>query len=259
MMKTRRAILCLSPCLLLSGCLSTATPPQVAASLTAATHYVFRGVPQNEKGVLQADLGATLPTRGGHSLDVLIWGNLDLDDDTGDAALPDGKGGEFSELDIGAWYSRQLGGMAIAAGIFSYNFPKSALPSTAEAFATLAWSVLGFDPSVTFWYDFDELEGLYVNGMVTREWEVGERTSLALGATLGWTDENQAAYYFADESGFADLIGSATLRREIGGGASLVVRVHAATILDGDLRDALDAAGIASDNTWGGVGLAWSF
>ncbi len=259
-MNTRRAICCLLPLtFLLSGCFSTATPPNVAASMTAASHYIFRGVPQNERGVLQADLGVTLPIEGGGNFDVFGWGNVDLYGRTGDAALPNGNAGEFSELDVGASYSRQVDGAAVTMGLYSYNFPNGGGESTMEVFTVLAWSYMGVNPSVTFWYDFDEFDGLYVNGAVSREFEVDKQTILELGATLGWTDKDQAGYYFADESGLGDLVGSATVRRPIGHGATFFVNVSAATIIDNSLRDALDAADIAADNVWAGIGLAWNF
>jgi len=249
----------LLPCLLI-GCQSDGPPPGIDTNLGLLSQYNFRGVPQNDEGVFQADTTVTMATENDGTIGFTAWGNMDLKNDTGDAVFPDGNGGDFSEIDLTAFCSRRVGDHVFSIGVINYNFPNGVGDSTNEIYAGVEAEHFGITSSVTAYFDFDEVEGIYVSGALSRGHEINSKFSAELGVSIAYSDnDHSAVYYGANASGLADLVATGSLAYAYDENTTFSFTVSASTLIDDDLDDAVDAAGIDSDNVWAGLGVGWSF
>lgn len=241
-----------------SACSTVQGPPQVGANAALASAYVFRGVPQVDAFVFQPDVSVALPTRSG-TASVLFWGNVDLESDSGDAVLPGGNSGSFTEIDIVPEYAWTSGDLAFAAGLIDYNFPAGG-KSTREAYFSVSGGLLGMAATATAYYDFDQVEGLYLSGGLSKTFEIAESTTADVGGSLAIADDDQGRVYFnADETGLADVLLSAGVNHALDEHTNLFARLSLSTLVDGDYRDGVDALGIEADNAWLSIGVGWTF
>ncbi|MHC5160055.1 MAG: hypothetical protein ACYSOC_00300, partial [Planctomycetota bacterium] len=120
---------------------------------------------------------------------------------------------------------------------------------------------LNFDtflsPSVTWYYDADEVEGSYVSFAIGHSIELPENIpfGIDLGLNVGWADSDyNAAYWDVDDDGFNDLTLSVGFPMEIGGW-SVTPSVNYVSLIDSDISDA------ASDDdiVYAGISLGTSF
>ena len=112
-------------------------------------------------------------------------------------------------------------------------------------------------PSVTWYYDFDQVDGSYVAFGLSHSIELSEESPLALdlGLNIGWGDDDyNAAYWGVDDDGFNDLTLSAGLPIELGSW-TLTPSVNYVVLIDSDISD---AAG-DDDIVYAGIGLSTSF
>ncbi len=226
---------------------------RVNGTILVSSQYNFRGVTQNDRGVIQPQVDLSIPFAGRKSVDFAVWGNIDMTNDTGRGVLADGNGGHLSEVDFIGSITRDIGGGEVSAGITSYNFPNGG-SSTSELFLTAGGEVYGMNPSVTVAYDFDLVDGVYVNGALQRTQEIGSRMAASVGASLGYADRSQAeVYYGVRSSGFADLGVYASFDYLHWNNKVLGVSVHGSRLLAGDFRDAVEQSGLRSGTVWGGV------
>ena len=238
---------------------SAASQPQFDAQVAIGSAYNFRGVPQNEKVVLQPDLTVTLPGSGGGTFALIAWGNLDLADDTGRAVLPDGNGGHFSEVDFTVGYARPFGGLEAGANITSYNFPNGG-PATTEVSLSLAGDLSGITSEVSVFYDFDQVDGIYVSGALAHSVPVAAKTSVDASVSLGVTDAGHAAaYYYTPSAGLADLAAEVSVSHRAAGAMSFRAWIRSASILDARIRTGVEGASIDPDNLWGGFTVGRNF
>ena len=69
-------------------------PPTVDVKADVASAYLFRGQVMTDRPVLQPSVGVGLPARGGGTANLIAWGNLDLDDGTGESWFDGGHAGD---------------------------------------------------------------------------------------------------------------------------------------------------------------------
>jgi hypothetical protein len=226
---------------------------KVAVGVTADvfSKYIWRGQNVVDDWVLQP--GASVGYKG---LTGSIWGNLDL---TGEVV---GEG-QLTETDLTIDYSNKVPGLDIlgySVGAIYYSFLNTHSHPTAEVYGGLTASV-PLSPAVRWFYDFDQIEGSYVQFSVghtiekIRKWGDDCHCDVQLGASLGLgTDGYNDGYFGVDDTALNDLtltaglpicFGKLTIRPSIGYSA----------MLDKDIRAATDK----SDNFWVGVGAAYNF
>jgi hypothetical protein len=240
-----------------SACASLQAPPSVSTSAVAGSQYMFRGVPQVEATVYQGDMAISVSDDRGGTYSLATWVNLDGSNDTGDAVLPEGNGGKITEVDFVPEYSREFDGWSAAIGLCSYNFPNGVGSSTTEAYLSATWDVL-LSPTLTANWDFDQVEGLYLQADVSHGWALTDRVDAEAGASLGHADEDQGlAYWGDDSSGLSHLEGMFGVSYAWSNEVALFASVHAASIVSDDFEDALDDAGIETNNVWFMIGVGW--
>ena len=213
--------------------------------------YIWRGQNLNDDPAFQPGFSATFK-----GLTAGIWGSVDTTD-------IHGSSGEFTEVDYYADYSADvpgIEGLGFSVGAIYYDFPNTVYDATTE----LYWG-FNFDtflsPSITFYHDIDEVEGLYVSASIEHSIEKIFELSpdvpvgLDLGASFGWGDsEYNNAYFGLDESKANDLSLSAALPFEIGGW-SITPSAHYVVLVDSDIKD---SSGY-DDEFFVGIGLSKGF
>lgn len=266
-----------SPLLLLVAALTPAcivpgdAKPTVVAGVDVANAYVHRGMLQNEEGVAQPSAVVRIPAKKDGAIIVRTWANMDLSNDTGDAWLPDGHAGKFSQIDFNFLFEQRLGDNALVTGGFiNYNLPNGLEFPFGERGATseflmegvyqLPDSLLSLKPSIAVHYDFDEVEDFYINAGVSHSAGLREDLTLRTRLGLGWMGESQSLWnYGIEEAGLADLTLRGDMDYKLQGGTTLTAFAAYSTIVDSDLSDWFDFIGIDPDQLFGGLGVRWTF
>ncbi len=191
---------CLLGALALLAAATPATAVEVSYDLALDSAYVWRGITFTDGAVFQPSV--TTSHESGFSFNA--WGNLDIDD-------VNGLGGDFQEIDLTLSYG--WGGEAVSAevGLIEYLFPNGVGAGTREVYFSLGFEV-PLSPSVTVYYDFDEIDDFYATFDVGWENEVeGTPWSYGLGLLVGYAGEDFAAVAGGIDAGFFNGEVSASL------------------------------------------------
>lgn len=230
-----------------------ASSPVLAADATLGldvnSAYVWRGITFNDGMVAQPSLDVTNGSFG-----VNVWGNYDIDD-YGDT-LDDN---EFSEVDLTVYYGFNVQSLEISLGVIEYLFP-AAGGSTHEAYVSLGLPLLGgFSIGTDFYYDFDEVDGYYVDLGLTYDRELFEHLRIEVGARAAYADKDFAVYYGGTDSGFYDYTISLSASYAATQALTITAGINYTDSLDDDaLPDGKYGTGVDT-NTYGGIGLAYAF
>jgi len=219
----------------------------VDVTLDFNTKYIWRGQNLVDDMVFQPGASKAF---GDFTLGV--WGNMDMTNEND-------EGGNFTEIDYYADYSATLtDGIGYSLGYIYYAFPQGS-NDTYEFYGGLNFDTF-LSPSVTWYYDADEVEGSYVAFGIGHSIELPEDTPFGvdLGLNVGWADSSYNEYYWGvDDDGFNDLTVSVGFPMEIGGW-SLTPSVNYAYLLDSDIQDS-DAYDSSNDQFYAGISLGTSF
>lgn len=223
----------------------------VSASADVFSKYVWRGQNVVDDWVLQPSVGI-----GYKGFTASVWGNMDLHGETVDD-------GELNEVDYAIDYSNTFPGQDIlgySVGVIYYDFPNTTVPGTAEIYGGLSTS-LPLSPAVTWFYDFDEADGSYVQFSVghgvekVARWTKDAYCDLEVGASLAYASAGYDDYYFGvNDSAFNDLTLSAGLPVCVGNWTIKPIIAYS-MMIDNDIRKATGK----SDNLWGGISIAVEF
>ena len=253
--------------LTLTGCIvPKGTKPEVDFGIDGASRFVHRGMTLVNRPVLQPHLDVALDASTGGQLGFAANGNIDLYDNTGAAWFPDGHAGRFTQIEMVADYQHQFDWLTLRGGIHSYNLPNGQeftngeRGGTNELFLLASANVLETTPYVSLHYDFDEVKDLYARAGLTEDFDIGSGFKLELDGSIGYAGGDQAAWmYGLEQSGWADLRGSAMLNYDWDDRTTLQLGLHASTIVDSTLDTWFDDLGIDSDVYWAWLGVNWHF
>lgn len=182
---------------------TTAMAADVSTSLDIASAYVFRGSTFNDGLVAQPGVEIAVPMAegtGGFSFGV--WGNFDIDDYDGAV-----EGSQFSEIDIYGSYSAPIETMDLSFGYCEYTYPSGGGDADREISITVGKGEVVAAPTLALYYGIDGgiNKSLYLEGGISHSFSVAEATSIDLGATAAYADND------GGESGFANYTVSAAL------------------------------------------------
>jgi hypothetical protein len=195
------------------------------------------------------------------------WANVDLGryDDTDHFSQSGGVSSfNLSEFDPWAEVSLPVGRATLTGGVVGYLFPNDF--GATDAFNT--WEVYGkvglglpLSPKLAVYYDFDKVNGAYIEASIGHSLPLGSSLSLNLGA-LGGLSAGQAEASSPDElnnffeNGFTHLDLSAGVPVSAGI-FSITPVVH--FLVNGDEVTKFTSPGNASDvKLWGGLTINWS-
>lgn len=246
--------------------------PNTTIGVDLASKYVHRGMVQSENGVLQTTGIIALPAKQDGTIIARVWANQDLSNDTGDAWMPDGHAGKFSQIDFNLLYEQRFDSATVTAGFVSYNLPNGLEFPFGERGATseflvegryqLSKSFLSLIPLLAIHYDYDEVEGFYIEAGLGHEYRFNEKALLRTDFGLAWMDGDQAWWNYGQadrSSGLADL----TLRGafEYTLQANTIASVFAAysRVMDSAYRDWFDFIEIDPDQFYVGLGIRWEY
>ena len=207
--------------------------PSVSADITVASKYVWRGLVLTDDPVLQPSL-----TVDYKSLNLNVWGNTDLTD-------VNGTPGETNELDYTLSYSFAVNKVNLTLGVIQYTFPHTDFEPTTEIYGSAGLDML-LSPTVSIYYDVDQVNGLYGTLGISHSFSLGEvykgiTPSLDLSGSIGYGSSNYNEGYFGvDSSGLVDLLLTATLSVPIDDHLFVGPFVSFSQVLDSDLKDAVD-------------------
>ncbi len=215
--------------------------------------YIWRGQNLDDDPVFQPGLSA-----GYKGFTAGIWGSLETTDSNGNS-------GEFTEVDYSIDYSNDvpgIKGVGFSVGAIYYDFPGTTTPGTTELYWGLSLSTF-LNPSVTFYHDIDEVDGLYVSvgvgHSVENVFELGPDApvTMELGASYGWGDSSyNKSYWSLSDSSANDLALSAAFPFEIGGW-TVNPSINYVALLS-DVKDSI-ASGTDDDFFFVGIGFAKGF
>jgi hypothetical protein len=222
--------------------------PSVNADVTIASKYVWRGLTLTDDPVLQPSL-----TVDYKALSLNLWGNTDLTD-------VNGTPGEMNELDYTLSYSFSVNKVNLTLGVIQYTFPHTAFEPTTEIYGSAGLGML-LSPTVTLYYDSDEVGGLYGTLGLSHSFSLGEvyggiSPSLDLSGSIGYaTSSWNEGYYGVNDSGLVDLLLTAVLAIPIDEHLSIGPFISFSQVVDSDLQDA-----VADDNAaFFGATLSYAF
>lgn len=222
------------------------------------SHYVWRGMLLTDDPVIQPSV-----TLGFAGFALNVWGSIDTTDlNEGGAGGPTYR---MQELDYTLSYDITVADLVnLGVGYIEYTFPGTGLERTSEVYASVGLDVI-LAPSLTVYWDFDEIEGFYANFSIGHTFELTESLGLSLGASLGWGDKNYFEGYFgawADpESSLADYSFSASLDYAVNDNFSISFILAYSDFVETDVAEAAEAGYYNDDEAsiYGGVSFSYSF
>ena len=226
-------------------------PVGVDAEVSGVSKYIWRGMDVNDDFVIQPSITASV---GGFSFNV--WGNMDTTNYGKEAGYGD-KAGEFTEIDLTLDYAFSYKIASFDVGIINYTFPNSVGESTYEGYLSVGLDTF-LSPTVSLYYDFDEVNGFYGNFGISHSFKISDVASLDLSSSIGYGSSNFNEGYFGDDSaGFVDFNMGASVGFKVGKYVTISPFLSYSSIVDDDLRDA--TAYKDNDNFYGGITISASF
>ena len=249
-----RRIVSYSIVLLVTGCVMISAPPAsvaAEASADAAVYsaYVWRGQVINDELVVQPAFSASSE----NGLGLNAWGNVDLTDNFD-------QSGEFTEVDLTISYGLPLEGpVSVEVGLIEYLFPKTiGDDDTREIYISLGADA-ALSPSVSVYYDIDEVDGAYITGSLSQTINLCGDLSVDAGVSVAFaTSDYNEAYFGVDDNALNDVDLSVSTSYALGENASLGAEVHYMFLPDSAIADgASDPTRYGDDDQlWGGVSLS---
>ena len=252
---------------------ASAAEANVYADVLSA--YVYRGVVGNDEAVFQPGLDVAGPFGFGYSL----WANMDLTDNP--ASTAPNSAGEWSEVDLGLnWTAPGVGPLTFSAGGLYYIYPQSSstvatnddgtVAAVSQAPADGSYQVfakaaadLPLAPAVKFCHELDNTDDWIVLFTVGHGFDLMDKLALNLGAVLGFAGDYYVESNYGSGTGaaFTHAQFDAALSYALTEKASVALKGSFSTLLDGDLRDDVDAGGVYADSDvfFGGVNASYSF
>ena len=237
--------------------------------------YVYNGLAYNDEAVFQPGLDVAGPLGFGYSL----WANMDLTDNP--ASTAPNSAGEWSEVDLSLnWTAPSVGPLTFSAGGLYYIYPQSSstvatnadgtVESVSQAPADGSYQVfakaaadLPLAPAVKFCHELDNTDDWIVLFTVGHGFDLVDKLALNLGAVLGFAGDYYVESNYGSGTGaaFTHAQFDAALSYALTEKASVALKGSFSTLLDGDLRDDVDAGGVYADQDifFGGVNASYSF
>lgn len=259
--------------LVATGCIVTEDATVgLRTEASVATAFVHRGMTMNEKGVAQGNATLDLPTKGREGvLNVIAFGNVDLQDDTGDAWFPDGHAGKLTEIDFTAAYSEFFDDVLVTAGYTSYVLPNgtefvfspagSERGETKELFLRAETDFRGFSPYGILHVDIDEANGFYLRVGALKSHQFKEKLWGDFELAIAANDDNHAEWTYGvpdGGGGLSDVLLSGRLNYQYDDRSTFFGMLGLSQIIGSDIDDWMDLIGIESNAVWLALGTTWT-
>jgi hypothetical protein len=266
--------------LYVAGALGSAMPAraqvEVGADVGVFSSYVWRGLSQTNKPVLQPAVYLSIPI-GNASITVGGWSNIDIgkyDNLSSDKSESGGSSAfNLAEFDPYGEVSFSVGKATLTGGVLGYVYPNSPTAPNQFGVITNVFNTVELygkgsldvplSPSLSVYYDVDKIKGAYIEAGVSHSLPASEKVSVNLGALAGFSAGQ--GRNDSDPSALSSFVGNSLTHVDLSGGLSfsagaisfepalhLVINSDKATkvtspsSLDKDVK------------LWGGVTVGWS-
>ncbi len=238
---------------------SNGSEAKVTAEAALVSSQVWRGQVRNNDFVFQPQ--ATIEQYG---VSFNVWANYDLGNSW------NGTSSDFSEIDLSLAYTLPLDYDQITfdLGVINYNYmgngsAGTVIPSTTELFARAtvqSWRQYVI-PSVTFFGDIDEADGVYVLFDIVAPYQVSDYLQVAGGISAGWGDSSYNDYYWGEnqDKGFNDYNFYGNASYEIMENLTAAVNLTYTLLEGGSIRSAGKTIYEKGEKFYGGVSIAYDF
>jgi hypothetical protein len=230
----------------------------ISLSAAYAEKYVWRGIPVNEDAVVQPSV--TL-SQGAFALNV--WGNIDTTDwGKTDGGYGDETGG-LTEIDYTASWGMSSDLGSLGGGFITYTFPSTPFPSTTEAFVSLTLAA-PLSPKISYFLDVDTPftgPASYLAFDLSHSFPMGGKTSLDFALHIAHSSENYNLTYYGPAAGhdaWNDWSASVALPISLGAGFSITPAYLYTSLIDPDIRDAVESWSREEDTGLYMVSLGWA-
>lgn len=234
-----------------------AAETEVHAKAEIVSCHLWRGRALSDSSCFQPSVSIL-----SDGLGLNLWGTFDLESDSGSKRR--------NRLDATAYYSVRHGKYLFAGGVVGYFYqddPEAHARNTGEIFAGYSLNML-LAPSMTFYYDFDEVGGYYASFSVTHSLRVAKGLSnldmqLSIGggnkdyaaSLLKFENEDTGENYEPDGETLMDLTVRLSMPIDLGRNVRLVPGARYMRLLDHDARQAARDAGEDTDSVAAVIGL----
>ena len=238
--------------------------------------YVYNGLQYNDEAVFQPGLDVAGPLGLGYSL----WANMDLTDNP--ASTAPNSADKWSEVDLSlSWALPVKGPVGLSVGGLYYIYPQSSSTVATNAdgsvesvsrapddgsyqvYVKASADDLPLAPAVKFCHELDDQNDWIVLFTVGHGFDLMDKLALNLGAVLGFAGDYyvESNYGSGAGSAFTHAQFDASLSYALTEKASVALKGSFSTLLDGDVRDDVDAGGVYADKDilFGGVNASYSF
>ncbi len=231
-------------CFMVIFCVQGVLAADATVAVDVNSAYIWRGITFNDGIVLQPSIDVS---KGGFGINV--WGNVDLDD-YDDRLDSD----EFSEVDLTLSYGFDIEPVEVSIGYIEYLFPAGG-DGTREFFATLGMDLFeGLSAGIKLYYDFDEVDDIYINFGLGYSVPVSETFSLDFGASAGYMGDDAS---MGGESGFNEYVLSVGGSYSATEALSISASINYTDAIDEDvLPDGIFSQDV---NFYGGISIAYNF
>lgn len=235
-----------------------ASAGEVRAKLKLTSAHLWRGWTVNDEPCFQPS--ATIKSG---SFGFNVWGTMDL--------APDSDSPRRTRLDATGYYETGIGKQILSGGIIGYFYqdePVAHAMNTGEIFLGYALNTV-LVPSMTMYYDFQDIGGYYASFTVAHSIEFdGRIPALDAQLSLGGGSESYAdsllnfgtgpdgeELYEPDDETLINLTLRVSAPIELGRNIRLVPGARYMRVIDHDARQAADEAGEETDIIAAVVGL----
>ncbi len=233
----------------------------VDADVLLISQYIWRGMVLNEELSLQPTM-----TVGHKGFSFNVWGQMDLTDFGKDECVYtddcDSRAWQFTEVDFTLDYTHTFDKLTVGTGIIFYLYPNwDHADDTHEVYVNIAYDTI-LQPSLTVYYDFDEIDGWYINFGISHSFTVNPKFSIELSSSVGWGDSDYNKYMFGnDDSAMIDFNCGINTPYKITDKLVITPTLMFTSLLDSDNRDIVKDYDCCdeTDNLYGGISLSYSF
>jgi hypothetical protein len=245
----------------------------VGADIMSA--YVSKGVVGNDEPVFQPDVYVEMPY--GFSFDV--WANMNLTD--AKCQWDPETGGKWSEFDLTLdWTAPIEGPVSVTVGGTYFAYPQAKddviIIATEDEVVEIdgnnpadggyeLFVKAGVDcilqPALEFYHDCRSGSDWYILGKIGHSFDLTDLLSLGLGATIGFAGDDFADRNYSSDDGaaFSHAQFDATLGYAVTDAFEVHAKARFSTLIDGDIRDAMDDDDYDLDYFYGGIGCGYTF
>ena len=221
----------LTVCLVLTGiCNAKTNTMSGTVEIPVFSEFNWRGMRSQDETVFQPNITVVKDIGCGVVL-VNTWLNIAPNQywDKGDNA--------FNEVDVTIAYANEYKKVGYEVGLIEYVYSGLDINNTHEGYVKVGYDTI-LSPTVTTFYDFKEVEGMYGLASVSHTIDFLSNWSITADTGVGYATANYNDFYYGvDKDGLNDWNSGLTLAVKVLDNVVLSTGVRYVDLVDGDIVD----------------------